>query len=841
MVKVEKRILLVEDEAVLALRQQKMLSEHGYDIMVAASGEAAVEVSAAEAPDLVLMDIDLGSGLSGPDAAAEILRRHQVPIVFLTSHAEKEMVDRVRSITRYGYVLKNSGDFVLLSSIEMAFELFEAHRKLLEQDAELRRAQQLGRMGSWVFDLDQKNVLTSAEAQRIYGLPDREMTIPEVQSIPLPEYRSALDRALADLIHGRAPYDIEFRIRRVDDGAVRWIHSIAEYDSRRNRVVGTIQDITKIKAAEEAARQAAGRLEVTLDSIGDGVIAVDCQGRVERLNPVAERLTGWSMRDAAGRRLEDVFCIRSALTGLTVENPVAKVLSTGRIVGLANHTELVARNGTVRQIADSAAPIIEKDGIVRGVVLVFRDVTEEYATRNQLMDAGKRFSLALNAVPMPVIIQSESGEIEFLNQAWIDQAGYSRYELQTIRDWTDRAYGDHAEQVQAGIEELFALDRVLHEGVFSVRHADGSRMDWDFYTAPLGCNSAGERTIISIAHDVSGILLQQRENAFLARVLDQIQDLVTVTDLDGKITYVNEVQCRFYGLKKEDIVGKRVTMYGVAPGESVDQQFIIEQTKKNGQWRGEVVNLLPDGKRVVLSTRTSRVTAPDGHSEALCGISTDITGYKKHEEQLELLLEEKEILLREVHHRIKNDMAIIVELLAMQQLHLPDGGECRALDSAIGRVKTMMHLYESLYQRKVDTGKEPVRFLGLLIEQLQQLYRHRDNVQLTADFPGGGVLTSRQLFPLGIIVNELVTNSYKYAFTDNHPGTVSVFLEQVSSGELCLRVTDSGPGWDGFSNDRSRGRFGMQLIGAFSRQLHGRMEHTVADGYQVEVIFPVDL
>lgn len=129
-------------------------------------------------------------------------------------------------------------------------------------------------------------------------------------------------------------------------------------------------------------------LSRTLDSIGDAVISTDAAGRVTRLNPVAEQLTGWSGEAARGQLLTTVFRIINALTREPAEDPVGKVLADGLVVGLANHTVLIARDGREYQIADSGAPIRNAEGAIIGVILVFRDVTEEYRLQAEL--AGYR-------------------------------------------------------------------------------------------------------------------------------------------------------------------------------------------------------------------------------------------------------------------------------------------------------------------------------------------------------------------------------------------------------------------------------------------------------------------
>ena len=126
-----KTILVVENEALIALDESEMLEANGFRVIVAESGEEAVAaVRSDPSIDLVLMDVDLGEEMDGTDAARVILAERDIPVVFLSSHTEKELVEKTDAITSYGYVVKDSGDVVLLASIRMAFRLHDAHTKL---------------------------------------------------------------------------------------------------------------------------------------------------------------------------------------------------------------------------------------------------------------------------------------------------------------------------------------------------------------------------------------------------------------------------------------------------------------------------------------------------------------------------------------------------------------------------------------------------------------------------------------------------------------------------------------------------------------------------------------
>ena len=186
------------------------------------------------------------------------------------------------------------------------------------------------------------------------------------------------------------------------DGRKTWVlSSKLPLRDKHGQIVGTFgisHDITERKQLVDALRRSEQNLAVTLDSIGDAVLATDTEGRVIRLNPIAEKLMGWTQAETLGRPVAEVFRIINEDTGEPAVIPVENVLATGEIHGLANHTVLVARDGTERPVADSAAPIRDKDGRIFGVVLVFRDVTVERAAQRALRDSEARYRTLFNSI-----------------------------------------------------------------------------------------------------------------------------------------------------------------------------------------------------------------------------------------------------------------------------------------------------------------------------------------------------------------------------------------------------------------------------------------------------------
>ncbi len=190
-------------------------------------------------------------------------------------------------------------------------------------------------------------------------------------------------------------------IRKNQTQQIAWV-LVSAYPSffennELQQVVVTFIDISELKQAEAALLAEKERLAVTLRSIGDGVITTDTDGRITLMNKVAEELTGWMLKDAVGKPLDEVFRIINKKTRIACENPAHKVITTGNSIELENHTVLVSRYGDERIIADSGAPILDKNSKIIGVVLVFRDMTEKQKIEDALQNALKLESLNILA------------------------------------------------------------------------------------------------------------------------------------------------------------------------------------------------------------------------------------------------------------------------------------------------------------------------------------------------------------------------------------------------------------------------------------------------------------
>jgi len=226
---------------------------------------------------------------------------------------------------------------------------------------------------------------------------------------------------------------------------------------------GRIRFLEERKRAEDALRKSEEDLRITLQSIGDAVISTDATGCIRRMNPVAEKLTGWTADEAQGLPLSEVFQIYNEYTRQQLESPVERVLREGRVVGLANHTILIARDGVERVIADSGAPILDKAGEIQGVVLVFRDQSEE--RRAEALLRAKETAETANA-ELEAFNYSVSHDLRAPLRAI---EGFSGLLLEEYALKLDDIGRDYISRVRAGaqrmrliIDDLLELSRITH-------------------------------------------------------------------------------------------------------------------------------------------------------------------------------------------------------------------------------------------------------------------------------------------------------------------------------------------------------------------------------------------
>lgn len=719
----QKTILLVEDEMIIATIEMAQLQKEGYKVIHTPTGEEAIEMVKFSPIDLILMDIDLGSGIDGTQTAEEILKSYDIPIVFLSSRTEKEIVQKTEKITSYGYVVKNSGIIVIDASIKMAFKLHEANKNIKKEKEQLR---------------------------------------------------------------------------------------------------------------------------TILQSIGDAVIATDKNGVILQMNTIAEILTGWSVSEARGRHLIESFKIYNRFTKEPHPDPVSNALTENNIIYLRNHTCLKSKDGKEYQISDSSSPIRDSYGNVSGVVIVFRDVSKEYEIQKIIENSDKKYKSIIDISPIPYAVNDNKQNIVLLNKAFTQTFGYTLGDIPTLSDWWPKAYPDPiyrqwvAETWQARVEKSIKENSNFVPMEIVIRCKNGTNRTIMATAATLDESDAGlhlvilyditDRKKIELELKRSSDLLEESQS--IAKVGGWELDLITGTLYWTKETYI------LHDTNPDEFnptVDAGIQYY-LPSSRDILEKALKDAIEKGIGYDLELELLTIKNRKIFVRT-TCVTTVHENKTVKLTGIFQDISDRKKADEKIQNLLIEKDTILKEVHHRIKNNMTTLYSLLSIQSLQSEDQSFKNLLQDSASRVRSMMVLYDTLYRSEKTQSMSIKKYLPILMQQIIEIFPSQKKVKIESEIDDIE-LQAQSLTPLGIFINELITNTIKYAFPNRDSGLIRV-TAQKKNNEVEIIYSDDGIGISPSIQINNPQGFGLQLINLLARQLNGSVSIEPSDGAKFVLRFKI--
>jgi PAS domain S-box-containing protein len=419
--------------------------------------------------------------------------------------------------------------------------------------------------------------------------------------------------------------------QRLRSAALKNIEVILAARQRAERELEAAKVALERRTAE--LQQQREWFEVTLASIGDAVITTDLEARVTYLNPVAEGMTGWAMKDAVGKPLESVFQIVNEDTRKPAENPIGRVLATGKIVGLANHTSLIARDGSEIAIEDSAAPIRDSRGVVSGAVMVFHDVTRRRKAERALRASEERLRAVVSQAAVGIAIADLDGRFQEANQKFCAILGYPLEELRD-RTFMDVTHPDDVEPTRTHVQRL--LDGVIPSYSLVKRYVrkDGTPV-WSSTSVTLLRHEGGAGTqFIGIIEDITERKLAEELQARLAAVVEFSDDAIVTKTLDSIITTWNPGAQRIFGYTSEEAIGKSITM--LIPEAQLDEEPAILERLRRGERidHYETTRRHKDGTIVSVSLTVSPLKDATGKIIGASKIARDITRQKRAEQIL---------------------------------------------------------------------------------------------------------------------------------------------------------------------------------------------------------------
>ena len=328
--------------------------------------------------------------------------------------------------------------------------------------------------------------------------------------------------------------------------------------------------------------------------------------------------------------------------------------------------------------------------------------------------------------------------------------------------------------------------------------------------------------------------LRESEEKYRA-IFESFHDVYYRTDRKGLVTIISPSVRTHAGWDPEDIIGHPVTDFYRDPSE---RETFREKLKESGVINDYELKLLSkDGRVIDVSVSAKIIFGKDGKPTGVEGVLRDITDRKHAEEQVKSSLKEKEVLLQEIHHRVKNNMQIISSLLNLQSHHIEDVKVKDMFKMSRDRIRSMALIHEKLYQSKDLTKINFAQYIQSLAVHLLNTYNvSMDRIKLNAKVTDV-FLDINKAIPCGLIINELVSNSLKHAFPQDKKGNIRIQLNRGNNGNVRLVVSDDGIGFSENVDFQHPDSLGLQLVNDLVDQLGGTLELDASEGTSYQISF----
>ena len=639
------KILIVEDEGIVAKDIQNILKTLGYTVVgISSSSEDAIKKTDEMRPDLVLMDIVLDGNADGIETAKQIRNRFNIPIIYLTAFADEKTLQRAKITEPYGYILKPFQERELQITIEMGLYKHRIEKKLKDNE---------------------------------------------------------------------------------------------QY------------------------------LNTTLLSIGDAVITTDIRGIITFMNPIAEVLTGCTQKYCFGKSINKIFNIVNEKTGKKVESPVTKVLREGVIVGLANHTILIARDGITMPIDDSGAPIKDEKGNIIGVVLVFRDITKRRQTEDALQESEERYRTMIEKAHDMVWTLDTQANFTFFNHQSEVITGYK------FENWKGKSFAPliHPDDIET-VTRVFQQTMLGKPQQYEVRiKGKYNEIDLSVNTAPIfkdekiiGTVSFG-RDITERKHAEEELLAEKEQ---LAVTLRSISDGMITTDIHGEIILINKVAEKLTGWNQADAIGMFLNdvfhIINEETGKKIKNPF--EKVIKNN----ESVNIFDntilvarDGTERNIEDSSAPIHNKDSKIIGSVLVFRDITEKRKMEYELQKAhkLESLGILASGIAHDFNNVITGIMGNISLALIHLsPNDQIFRYLTNAEKAVNQAKDLAQQLLT--FSKGGAPLKNITSIIDLIKNassIVLRGSNVKYELQAPDDLLSVRIDQGQISQVINNLIINA----------------------------------------------------------------------------------
>jgi len=573
---------------------------------------------------------------------------------------------------------------------------------------------------------------------------------------------------------------------------------------------------------EELASQLE-KTRVILEGTKDGYYEVDLKGNFTYMNLALAQNWGRNRKEMLGRNYRDFLDQNSVDRVFQIFNEVYKTGEPRSGVEL----QVKDKKGKLHVVEISVSLLRDERAEPVGFYGIVHDITERALIEQELRQANARFYSLLEALPDVIYFKDESGRNLIVNRAMEELTGLEHKEIIGKRD-NEIFPEDLAVQCRESDEIVFK-NKKPHRFYEKTGQSSSETRYFETIKAPVFNRKGNFTGIVGISRDIT-------ENKILEKALVESEKKFRLLadnarDVIFRYELLPEMRCAYISPAVKNLIGYAPEEYLTDPELLLktahpDDRHIIEDLVR-GKFPKEPLiyrAVTRDGRLIWLEQSNAPIFDESGKLVAVEAIVRDITSRIELERQLESSLREKEVLLREIHHRVKNNMQIISSLLNLQAHQVQHSGLTSIIKDCQNRIRSMALVHEHLYQSKNLASINVAEYLNKLIIHLYNVHLvKQDKIELEIEVEDLS-LDVGMAIPFGLLVSEIIGNSFKHAFPGERKGKIRVNLKEVSPFSYRLEIGDNGIGLPTGLDLKESKTFGLQLIGLLSDQIGARLE-----------------
>ncbi len=596
-------------------------------------------------------------------------------------------------------------------------------------------------------------------------------------------------------------------------------------------------EIAERKNAERVLQSNQKYTRLLIESSLDMICAADKKGNITEFNTAAQHTFGYKREEVMGKNVGMLYAFQDDSTHITERELAENGIYIGEVINIKKNKE--------KFISFLSASVLKnEDGVIVGAMGVSRDISESKKAEQELRESEERYRAIYNQAYIGIAKVSIQGQFLQVNEQLCSILGYSNDDLCKM------AFMDITPPDEMKISISF-LDRFLKGDIEKTTfekkyiHKSGKTVYTNLTISLVRDKTGYPSHFISVFQNISERRKtekeQQAQAAKLNAVFESGSHLVWTADKNSCLTSFNQNFKNFirqqYGV--DIFVGISMMKDGMISTDEYNSFWIkkydvtlsgvpqyfetsFSDSKGNNIWYEIFLNPIYDEDKKVVE---------------ISGIGHDITEKIKANERIQQSLQEKEVLLKEVHHRVKNNLQVISSILNLQSSYVKDQNTLNILKESQNRIKSMAFIHESLYQTKDFSS---INFSEYIVNLSQKLIHTYSNsyVEIKLNLDVQTIFLNLDLaIPSGLIINEIVSNAIKYAFSDNDAENTIAIKVHTEGENLKLIIEDNGVGLPEHIDFRNTESLGLQLVITLVDQLNGNIQIDNTNGTKYTIIF----